>query len=61
MNKPSLVIKALLVIASCKTLDHIKVAERYLSLCATHFDTKLNFEFREKLLQKQKEIIDNYL
>lgn len=57
MNKPSLVVKALLVITSCKTLDHIKVAERYLSLCATHFDTKLNFEFREKLLQKQKEII----
>ena len=57
MNKPSLVVKALLVITSCKTLDDIKVAERYLSLCATHFDNKLNFEFREKLLQKQKEII----
>lgn len=61
MNKPSLVIKALLVIASCKTLDHIKVAERYLSLCATHFDTKLNFEFREELFEKRKQITNNYL
>jgi hypothetical protein len=61
MNKPSLVIKALLVIESCKTLDHIDAAERYLYLCATYFDIKLNFEFREKLLQKQKEIIDNCL
>jgi hypothetical protein len=58
-NKPSLVVKTLLVIASCKTLDHIKVAERYLSLTTTHFDTKLNFELREELIQKRNQITNN--
>jgi hypothetical protein len=58
-NKPSLVVKTLLVIASCKTLDHIKAAERYLSLTTTHFDTKLNFELREELIQKRKQITNS--
>jgi hypothetical protein len=58
-NKPSLVVKTLLVIASCKTLDHIKAAERYLSLTTTHFDTKLNFQFREKLIEKRNQITNN--
>jgi hypothetical protein len=59
MNKPSLVVKTLLVIASCKTLDHIKAAERYISLATTHFDTKLNFQFREKLIEKRNRITKN--
>jgi hypothetical protein len=59
MNEPTLVIKTLSVISSCETLDHIKVAERYLSLATTHFDIKLNFQFREKLIEKRNQITNN--